>query len=105
MYEGPVTLLTSRYTVSAAEDFVAMFRSTGRGTVVGEATQGTTGTPLLLPLSGGGRARICSIGNRLIDGTEFIGVGIVPDLQMALTAEEYAAGKDSVLEDVLNGFQ
>ena len=104
MYEGPVVVLTSRFTVSAAEDFLAMFRSTGRGTVIGETTQGTTGTPLLLRLPGGGSARICSIGNRLIDGTEFVGVGIEPDIRMVLSAEDYAAGKDTVLAYALTRF-
>lgn len=104
MYAGPVVLLTSRYTVSAAEDFVAMFRAAGRGAVIGEATQGTTGTPLILGLSGGGRARVCSIGNRLIDGTEFVGEGIKPDITAVLNASDYAAGKDPVLEYVLTHF-
>jgi len=101
LYSGPCVILTSRYTVSAAEDFVAMFRSTGRAVVMGEPTQGTTGTPLLLRLSGGGRARICSIGNRLIDGTEFVGVGIQPDVFLQQSAEAYAAGEDTVLDAAL----
>lgn len=101
MYTGPVVLLTSRYTVSAAEDFVAMFRAARRGAVIGEATQGTTGTPLILGLSGGGRARVCTIGNQLIDGTEFVGEGIKPDIIAVLKASDYAAGKDPVLEYAL----
>lgn len=103
-YSGPVALLTSRYTVSAAEDFVAMFRAAGCGTVIGEATQGTTGTPMLLRLSGGGRARICSIGNRLIDGTEFVGSGIMPDVAVALSASDYAMSQDTVLEYTLTRY-
>lgn len=104
IYTGPCVILTSRYTVSAAEDFVAMFRSTERGIVMGESTQGTTGTPLLLRLSGGGRARICSIGNRLMDGTEFIGIGIQPDLFKQQSVRAYAAGEDTVLEAALSRF-
>lgn len=44
-FDGDVDILTSRATISAAEDFVAMFKSGGRGRIIGEPTAGTTGTP------------------------------------------------------------
>lgn len=94
-------VLTSRNTLSAAEDFVAMFKSTRRAVILGEPTQGSTGTPLNLRLSCGGRARICSIGYRLLDGTEFIGSGIQPDILLPMGAGDYAAGRDAVLEYAL----
>ncbi len=99
-YDGPVILLTGRDTVSAAEDFVAMFRSNHRALIVGEPTQGTSGTTLDIALTEGS-ARACTVGYRLLDGTEFIGRGIGPDVYLAPTPEEIQSGRDPVLEYAL----
>ena len=80
VYEGPLEILISKNTMSAAEDFTAMFRSNHRGTLVGEPTFGSTGTPYKIPLRCGGRAQVVSVGYRLLDGMEFIGKGIEPDV-------------------------
>ena len=98
LFAGPCAVLTSRRTVSAAEDFLAMLRSNHRATVIGTPTCGTTGTPMLLRLRSGGGARICSVGYRLLDGTEFLGCGIRPDIPMEPTPEDLLAGRDPVLE-------
>lgn len=98
LFAGPCVILTSRHTVSAAEDFVAMFRTNKRATVIGTETCGTTGTPLMQKLSCGGWMRICSVGYRLMDGTEFVGCGIKPDIFCEMTADDFANGYDCVLE-------
>ncbi len=77
----PVALLTSRDTISAAEDFVAQFCADRRGLIIGQPTYGSTGTPLLADL-GFTRARIVSVGYALADGTPFINQGIQPDIVM-----------------------
>lgn len=81
LYDGPLQILISRNTMSAAEDFTAMFKSARRGVLIGEPTYGSTGTPCTIPLRCGGRAQVVSVGYRLIDGTEFIGKGITPDIE------------------------
>lgn len=101
VYNGPCLLLTSRYTASAAEDLVAMFRTNHRARICGTPTSGTTGTPLLQKLSLGGGFRICSVGYRLLDGTEFIGQGIQPDIPCAPSLNDLRQGRDSVLEKAL----
>ena len=95
VFDGPVVLLTSRKTVSAAEDFTAFFRSNNRATIIGQPTCGTSGTPLLKGLHCG-TLRVCSVGYRLKDGTEFIGTGIQPDIPV-----ERCPGRDAVLEAAL----
>ena len=80
IYNGPLQILISRTTKSAAEDFTAMFKGSHRGTLIGEPTNGSTGTPCMIPLRCGGRAQVVSVGYRLLDGTEFIGKGIMPDI-------------------------
>lgn len=97
LFDGPCVILTSRYTVSAAEDFVAMFRTNQRATIVGTDTCGTTGTPLMQELSCGGWMRVCSVGYCLMDGTEFVGCGIKPDIYCEASADDFRRGYDSVL--------
>ena len=100
-FKGPCILLTSRYTLSAAEDFVAMFKTNKRATIVGTRTSGTTGTPLLQTFKCGGRLRVCSVGYKLLDNTKFIGCGIEPDVFCALTPNAYRHGHDHVLDEAL----
>ena len=97
----PCVLLTSRKTVSAAEDFAAFFRTNNRAVLMGAPTCGTTGTPLIQPLSSGS-ARICTVGYSLLDGTEFIGTGIQPDILVEPSAQDLRQGRDAVLEYALD---
>ena len=97
LFSGPCVILTSRHTVSAAEDFIAMFHTNQRATIIGTATCGTTGTPLMQKLSCGGWMRICSVGYRLMDGTEFIGCGINPDILCEISVDDFVNGYDYVL--------
>lgn len=98
LFSGPCAVLTSRRTVSAAEDFLAMLRCNHRAAVIGAPTCGTTGTPMLLKLRCGGSARICSVGYQLLDGTAFLGLGIQPDIPVEPTPEDILTGKDPVLD-------
>ncbi|MCV2361879.1 S41 family peptidase [Paucibacter sp. DJ1R-11] len=100
-FTGPVAVLTSGATYSAAEDFVAAFKRMARGHVVGEATGGSTGQPLFFKLPGGGSARVCSKRDVLPDGTEFVGKGLQPDLLLQPTLAGWRAGRDEVLEAAL----
>jgi carboxyl-terminal processing protease len=95
---GPVVVLIGPDTVSAAEDFVVAINAAGRAKLVGEKTAGTTGMPLMIDLPRGGRARICTKWDSYPDGREFVGVGVIPDVEVHPTRESLAAGKDAVLE-------
>jgi carboxyl-terminal processing protease len=95
---GPVVVLIGADTVSAAEDFVVAIHAAGRATLVGEKTAGTTGMPLMIKLPRGGRARICTKWDFYPDGREFVGVGVIPDVEVYPSRESLAAGSDVVLE-------
>jgi C-terminal processing protease CtpA/Prc len=101
LFTKPVVVLTSPRTYSAAEDFVVAFRAMKRGLLVGEATGGSTGQPLVFALPGGGGARICTKHDRFPDGAEFVGKGVEPDRAVAPTVEDLRAGRDTVLEAAL----
>jgi C-terminal processing protease CtpA/Prc len=96
-WPGPAVVLTSARTYSAAEDFVVAFLGAERGRVIGEPTGGSTGQPLALSIPGGGAVRICTKRNTLVDGREFVGIGIQPDLLVRPTIADFRANRDAVL--------
>jgi C-terminal processing protease CtpA/Prc len=97
-YAGPVVVLTSPRTYSAAEDFTVAFVAAKRGMLVGQTTGGSTGNPMLIKLPGGGLAFICTKDDSFPDGRVFEGVGIAPDIAVKPTIADIRAGRDPVLE-------
>ena len=100
-YAGPVLVLTSARTYSAAEDFVVAFDAMERGRIVGEPTGGSTGQPLLFDLPGGGKGRICTKRDSYPDGREFVGVGVQPQVVVSPRVVDLQAGRDTVLNKAL----
>ncbi|HSD18154.1 MAG TPA: S41 family peptidase [Thermomonas sp.] len=98
LYTGPVLVLTSARTYSAAEDFVVAFDAMKRGRLVGEATGGSTGQPLFFDLPGGGKARICTKRDSYPDGREFVGIGVQPQVTVHPSVADLRAGRDTVLQ-------
>ncbi len=96
-YPGPVVVLIGSKTFSAAEDFLAPLKMSKRALLVGAPTGGSTGQPLSLTLYQAS-ARICTKWDRFADGTEFVGVGVQPDVRVDVTRADVAAGRDSPLE-------
>lgn len=97
-FAGPVLLLTSPRTYSAAEDFALSFELMKRGRIVGQASGGSTGQPLTFSLPGGGGARICAKRDSFPDGREFVGVGIQPQVVVEPRVADFRAGRDTVLD-------
>ncbi len=104
-FVGPVALLTSPRTFSAAEDMTVVFTQAHRGKTIGEPTGGSTGQPLFFKLPGGGSARVCTKHDSFADGHEFVGTGISPDIPAHLTRADIIAGRDSVLETAVHTLQ
>lgn len=97
-YDKPIILLVNGSTFSAAEDFTVLFRNAKRGKIIGTPTGGSTGNPIVIDLGYGYYGRICTRHEKLADGTEFIGVGIQPDVIIEET-ESVIFGKDNVIEE------
>lgn len=100
-FAGPVAVLSSNRTFSAGEDFLSAFRASGRGKIFGMPSGGSTGQPLSFQLPGGGWARICTKRDRMADGTDFVGVGVIPDVRVETTAADIRANRDVVFEAAL----
>ncbi len=99
-FEIPVVLLVNSNTFSAAEDFAALFKAANRGIIIGTPTGGSTGQPIMIDLGYGYMARICARDEWLPDGTEFIGIGVIPDIVVEETSEIFY-GHDVVLDKAL----
>lgn len=104
-FKGKVVVLAGPDTYSAAEDFLAAFKAMGRGPVIGQTTGGSTGQPLFFELPFGGMGAVCSKRDLMVDGTEFIGIGIPPDIEINPSAENIINQKDVALEAALQTFQ
>ena len=94
---GPVVVLIGPKTYSAAEDFLVPLKASGRAVLIGEPTGGSTGQPLRIDLLGVS-AGICTKWDRFPDGTEFVGIGIRPDIEVRRTKADVAAGADPALD-------
>jgi len=97
-YTGRVILLTDGGCVSACEDFLIPFKNSGRGTLVGTTTDGSTGQPYILNLLDGIQAYIGSKRVYFPDCGPFEGKGIAPDHEVAMTQQDLRNGRDPVLE-------
>ncbi len=100
-YNGPIAVLISKETGSAAEDFAMPFDYVKRGTLIGQPTGGSTGQPMLSSLPGGGTLRICVRKDTYPNGKEFVGVGIEPDILVPEDAEAFCNQKDNVLNKAI----
>ena len=101
-YNGPVVLLVSNYAVSAAECFAQMLVGLDHVTVMGQQSASTNGTITNLWLPG--NFQIYFTGMRLlnVDGSNFHGEGIQPDVVITPKATDFAAKIDPELEAAID---
>lgn len=97
-FAGPVAMLIDARTFSAGEDTAAVFKMMKRGTILGKPSGGSTGQPLMFDLPGGGMARVCVKRDRYPDGTDFVGVGVIPDIEAGVTVADFRDNADSVMD-------
>ncbi len=91
-YRGQIIILIDVTTGSAAEDIAAKLKAADNVKIIGELTNGSTGTPMFYDLPGGGRLRLCTI------NTPLSGVGVQPDISVNRTLKGIADGRDEILE-------
>jgi len=94
----PTAILIGHGTASAAEDFLIYADNQQHMIKIGEPTFGSTGQPMLFELPGGGKARVCTKKDTYPDGREFVGYGILPDIEVRKSLVDYMEGRDPVLE-------
>jgi C-terminal processing protease CtpA/Prc len=97
-YTGPVAVLSSAATAGAAEDFLAAFRNTARGVIIGATSAGSPGQPLDAPLGGHWTLRVTATEHAFPDGTAFTGTGVAPELPVTEKVDDLLAGRDVAVE-------
>ena len=95
IYDRPVAVIIDESTFSAAEDFCVGFRNMNRGLIIGTPSAGSTGNSVFFELPGGGSVQICAIKNTFPDGTEFVGIGILPDIEVRETVSSFFSRTES----------
>lgn len=101
-YLKPVVILIDRGTFSAAEDFAALFKGMKRATFVGTPTGGSTGNGVRVQLNRLVSANICSKHDCAPDGSEFVGIGIQPDIIVEETTDAYFSSMDPFISVALS---
>jgi len=96
----PTLVLTGGKTISAAEDFLVPIKKIGHMRTMGETTSGSTGSPYSFKLPGSW-AYVCSLQCCYPDGSEYVGVGIKPDIEVKRTIRGIINRKDEVLDQAL----
>jgi carboxyl-terminal processing protease len=100
-FRGRVILLVDGGCVSACEELVEPFKDSGRGIVVGETTEGSSGMPYLYDFHNGMILKIAVKRQYFPDGSEFEGVGIKPDVEVRPTIDSLKNRRDVMLEKAL----
>lgn len=96
-FEGPIALMVSNKTVSAAENFSMMLVGRPGLTVVGQNSASTNGNVTGAYLPGGYYMKFTGMDILFPDGSLFHGVGIVPDIEVVPTPEQFRDGIDPEL--------
>jgi carboxyl-terminal processing protease len=98
-FTGPVVLLIDEGTASTSEIFAIGMRDAGRVSIVGASTSAGMALPSLMEqLPDGGRLQYVVGEYRSPKGTVAEGEGVTPDVLVKETREDFAAGKDPVLD-------
>lgn len=97
----PTVILTGNFTASAAEDFLIYADNQRHMTRIGEKTYGSTGQPLQVSLIKGFGAGICTKEDTYADGREFVGVGIIPHIEIKPTLNDYLSKTDPALNKAI----
>lgn len=99
---APALILTNHSTACAAESFVSYFKITKRAKIVGTTTFGSGAEAMIRDLPLGGKMWLATTHSRLIDGSEYVNVGITPDVIVPKTVKEISEGTDIVLIKALD---
>lgn len=99
IFKKPIALLINEGTFSAAEDFCVGFRNMKRGIIIGTPSGGSTGNSIRFSLPGGGRLQICTKKDTYPDGSEFVGIGILPDIEVKETVSSFLSTLQSGVDN------
>lgn len=94
----PAVILANHGTACAAEVFVSYFKMSDRAKVVGTTTYGSGAEAMIRELPLGGTMYLATTWSKLVDGSEFVNVGIAPDIPVEKTADDLKNRTDVILK-------
>ena len=97
-FTKPVVVLTDRRTTSAAESFVLAMRQFPHVRLIGDATAGNTGNNIVRELPNGWIYRIPVWKKFTTDNVLIEGIGIPPDIHVAVSPADSLMDRDPVIE-------
>jgi carboxyl-terminal processing protease len=101
-FRGPVVILTSERTSSAAEIFVAAIKDARRATILGTSTCGCVlAIRRRHSLPDGGELDVSEMDYRTATGARLEGAGVAPDERVPLDIKDLRAGRDRALEQAI----
>jgi len=100
VYKGKVCVLTNRKVYSAASIFALVMREAPNVTLVGDTTGGGLGLPVGFELPNEWQVYCAGTKVLSVDGLDFE-LGIPPDIQVDMKAEDKEKGRDSIIEKAL----
>jgi carboxyl-terminal processing protease len=100
----PLVVLVNRGSASASEIVAGAIQDSGRGTVLGEQTFGKGTVQIPHALSNGSELRVTIAEWLTPNGKQIDGEGIVPDVYVERTQEDFVEGLDPQLEQAIEYF-
>jgi C-terminal processing protease CtpA/Prc len=102
IYDRPIVVLINAGTFSSSENFCVNFRGMNRGKLIGTTTGGSTGNGVRITLiEGVASANICSKKDISPNGIAYVGVGVIPDIEVKETKQSFIDKKDIILEKAI----
>ncbi len=92
-YEGQVIIIVDTWNMSTAENFIAAMKDSGRATIVGRPTAGSSGNPVTFNLREG-KVRFSTGDFRRTDGQRIEGIGFQPHFKVEWTIEDIVMERD-----------
>ena len=96
--EIPLVVLVNGATASGAEIVAGAIQDHKRGVLIGEKTMGKASVQMPHTLSDGSELRVTVAHWFTPNGHQIEGVGLTPDIEVEMTLEDLAAGRDPQLE-------
>ena len=104
-FSKPIIILTNRSCYSTTERFITCMKQLSNVTQVGDTTGGGSSNPLQRDLPNGCSFRLSNTQKKTINGDDYQGSGIYPDIPVWISPEDEIAGKDRILEEALKLLQ
>jgi hypothetical protein len=96
-----VIFIVDGSTISYAESFMGLVEGYNLGTIVGQPTAGTNGDINVFSLPGGYSITWTGLKVLKIDGSQFHGIGITPDILVSKSIKGVTEGRDEFLEKAI----